>query len=711
MVSDKKIPLINRDVSWLSFNERVLQESEDPNVPLIERIRFLGIFSNNRDEFFRVRVATIRRMTKWGKKAKVFLGGNPDELLQQIQKIVMRQQKKFEHIYISLLKELEKENIFLVNEKQLNETEGKFVRGYFQDNVFPFLVPIMIDTAPKFPYLKDRSSYLAIKFSNHAKDKKSKYSLIEIPTEIAGRFLVLPHEGEKRKIILLDDVIRYCLDDIFSIFDYDEIGAYMIKITRDSELDIDSDVSKSWMEKISKSVKQRKLGQPVRLAFDEKIPSDLLHFILKKIKLHKEESLIPGGRYHNFKDFINFPNVGRAALRYLHPHTLEHPRLKDQVSLFKAIREKDILLSFPYQSFHHINDLLREASIDPKVQAIKITLYRAAKNSGIVNALINAVKNGKQVTAVVELQARFDEEANIHFANKLQEEGAQVIFGVPGLKVHSKLFTISRKEGGKVVTYAHIGTGNFNEQTAKSYCDHSLLTADKRITDDVVKLFNFYQDNFKIGIFRHLVVAPFNMREKFIKLINKEIKNAQEGKPAYMFLKMNSLVDLELIKKLYKASECGVKIKMCVRGVCSIIPGIKGQSENIEIISIVDKFLEHSRIFIFGNGGDEKYFISSGDWKYRNLDHRSEVATPVYDKEIQQQLRQYVMLQFEDNMKARIINEKLDNKHVQRTNGKMIRAQDDIYRCLQSARSEKKIHSNMNPSLTADGVNSSFFLN
>ena len=711
MISDKKTLLINRDISWLSFNARVLQEAEDPNVPLIERIRFLGIFSNNRDEFFRVRVATIRRMTKWGKKAKNFLGGNPDELLEQIQKIVINQQKKFEHIYLNLLKELEKENIFLVNEEHLSKEEGEFVRAYFQDNVFPFLVPIMIDTSPKFPYLKDKSSYLAIKFSKEGHEKKSKYSLIEIPTEIAGRFLVLPVEENKKKIMLLDDVIRYCLDDIFSIFEYDEIDAYMIKITRDSELDIDSDVSKSWMEKISKSVKQRKRGQPVRFAYDEKIPADLLNFILKKIKLNKEESLIPGGRYHNFKDFINFPNVGRAALRYHIPHTLEHPRLKGQVSLFKAIREKDILLSYPYQSFHHINDLLREASIDPKVQSIKITLYRAAKNSGIVNALINAVKNGKQVTAVVELQARFDEEANIYFANKLQEEGATVIFGVPGLKVHSKLFAITRKEGGKFITYAHIGTGNFNEQTAKSYCDHSLLTCDKRITDEVVKLFNFYQDNFKLTTFKHLVVAPFNMREKFIKLINKEIKHAKEGKPAYLFLKMNSLVDIEMIKKLYKASESGVKIKMCIRGVCSIVPGVKRLSENIEVVSIVDKFLEHSRIFIFGNGGDEKYFISSGDWMYRNLDHRSEVATPIYDKEIQQQLKQYLMIQFEDNMKSRVITEKLDNRYVQRANGKMFRAQDDIYRWLLGNKIEKKNYAEGFPVIGVNGMSPSSILN
>ena len=681
---------INRDLSWLSFNARVLQEAEDPNVPVLERIRFLGIFSNNLDEFFKVRVATIRRMTKLGKKAKDLLGADPDELLDRIQKIVIRQQEKSEAIYHRLLKELEHENIFIIDEKQLTPEEGKYVRDYFLDNVFPFLVPVMIDTAPKFPYLKDKAIYLAIKLSRKDKSRKSKYSLIEIPTDVVSRFLVLPAEENKKKIILLDDVIRYCLDTIFSIFDYDELEAYTVKMTRDAELDIDNDISKSWVEKISKSVKERKKGDPVRLAYDQKIPVDLLNFILKKIKLHKEESLIPGGRYHNFKDFINFPNVGRAALRYHIPHTLDHPDLSGKASLFKVIKEKDILLAYPYQSFHHINDLLREASIDPKVQSIKITMYRAAKSSGIINALINAVKNGKQVTAVVELQARFDEEANIYFANKLEEAGAKVIFGVPGLKVHSKLFVITRKENGKLVNYAHIGTGNFNEQTAKIYCDHSLLTADKRITEEVVKLFNFYQDNFKTGMYKHLVVAPFSMREKFMHLIHKEIKNAKEGKPAYIILKMNSLVDNEMIKKLYKAGEEGVKIKLIIRGTCSLVPGIKGVSDNIEVISIVDKFLEHSRIFIFANGGEEKYYLSSGDWMFRNLDARSEVAVPVYDKDIQRHLRQYITIQLKDNTKARIVSKAQDNSYVQSVGGKSVRAQDDIYKWLLSEKSARR---------------------
>jgi len=678
----KNSELINRDLSWLSFNSRVLQEAEDPGVPLLERVRFLGIFSSNRDEFFRVRVATIRRILRWGKKGKEWLGADPDKLLEKIQNIVIQQQKKFDKIYSGILKELEAENIFMINEKKLTPQQGAFVREYFHEQVFPFLVPIMIDSAPKFPYLKDKSIYLAIKFTRKAKSIEPNFSLIEIPTDVVSRFLVLPATLEGKYIIMLDDVIRYCLDDIFSTLEYDSVEAFNLKLTRDAELDIDHDISKSWIEKISRGVKQRKKGEPVRMAYDETIPQDLLAFILRKIRLKKDESLIPGGRYHNFRDFISFPKIGRKELLYTKQTAFDHPELKGKRSLFTVIRQKDILLSYPYHSFTHITDLLREASIDPKVQTIKITLYRAAVNSTIVNALINAVKNGKRVTAVVELQARFDEESNIFYANKLQEEGAEVIFGVPGLKVHSKLFLITRREDKRIVHYAHIGTGNFNEQTAKIYADHSLLTANKRITQEVEKLFSFYRDNYKTGHYKHLIVSPFNTRKRMISLVEKEIENATAGKQAWIMLKMNSLVDQEMISKLYEASAAGVKIRLIVRGICSLVAGVKGLSENIEAISIVDKFLEHSRIFVFCNGGNEKYFLSSGDWMYRNLDHRSEVAVPVYDAAIREELRQYLLLQWQDNTKARILNRQQDNQYVTGESSRKIRAQDAIYRWL-----------------------------
>ena len=687
----KQVELIDRDLSWLSFNARVLQEAEDASVPLLERLRFLGIFSSNSDEFFRVRVATIRRMAKWGKKGKDLIGADPDELLEKIQKTVLGQQKKFEKAYTEILLELEKENISIINETQLTKEQGIYVRNYFHEVVYQFLVPIMIDSSPKFPYLKDKSIYLAIVMSRKDKSKKEKYSLIEIPSDVISRFLVLPSMNDKRQIILLDDVIRFCMDDIFSIFEYDSIQAYTIKLTRDAELDIDSDVSKSYMEKISKSVKQRKKGDPVRLAYDENIPVNLLAFILRKIKLFNEEHLIPGGRYHNFKDFITFPNVGRKELRYSKIKPIDHPDLKGQRSLFKVIRNTDILLSYPYHSFRHIIDLLREASIDPKVTAIRLTLYRAANNSSFVNTLINAIKNGKHVTAVVELQARFDEETNIFYANKLQEEGAEVIFGVPGLKVHSKLILITRKEGSQAVHYAHIGTGNFNESTAKIYSDHALLTSNKHITSEVERLFHFYKDNYKTGHYKHLIVSPFNTRKKFCSMIEEEIHNAKSGKEAAITLKMNSLVDREMIDWLYDASKAGVKIKLIIRGICSLIPGVKGMSENIEVISIVDKFLEHSRIYIFHNGGKEKYYIASGDWMYRNLDHRSEVAVPILDPRLQEELRQFISIQLQDNTKARIVNKTQDNHYVIREQGKKVRAQADIFTWLQSKSKKKEV--------------------
>ncbi len=664
-MSRNNYEFINRDLSWLSFNARVLQEAQDPSVPLLERVRFLGIFSNNRDEFFRVRVATIRRMYDLGKKGKDIIGEDPAKLLETIQGIVFRQQKKFDLIYEEILRDLEKEKIFLINERQLKPEQHAFVRRYFHEKVYPFLVPVMIDSAPKFPYLKDQTIYLAVHLVLKESKTNSKYALIEVPTDILSRFLLLPAVDDKRYIIILDDVIRFCLDDVFSVFKYDRIESYAIKLTRDAELDIDVDISKSFMEKISRSVKQRKKGEPIRLVYDESLPRPLLDFILKKMKFKSGEYLLPGSRYHNFKDFMDFPKAGGKELLYPVMTAVDHPDLKGENSLFRVIKKKDVLLSYPYHSFHHLVDLLREASIDPAVTSIRITLYRLAKNSSIVNALINAIKNGKKVTVVVEIQARFDEESNIYYANKLQEEGAEVIFGVPGLKVHSKLFLISRMEDKKMVHYAHIGTGNFNEQTAKVYCDHSLLTSDKRITSEIDTLFNFYRNNFKTGHYKHLVVSPFNTRKKFINAIKKEILEAQMGRKAWMILKMNSLVDREMISWLYEASNAGVKIDLIVRGICSLVPGIKGLSENINAISIVDKYLEHSRIYIFCNGGDSKYYLSSGDWMFRNLDNRSEVAVPVFDTALQEELLKYISLQLKDTKKARILNKKQDNQYVQ----------------------------------------------
>ncbi len=679
----KNVVLINRELSWLAFNDRVLQEAEDKTVPLIERLKFLGIYSNNRDEFFRVRVATLKRVVKHQKKAEELMGENPVRLLEKIKQAVIAQQDKFEHIYQVIIRELNKQNISIINEKQLSPAQGNFVKEYFREKVKGSLFPIMLDNTSPFPYLKDRLGYLIIKLGRKDSSKKNKYAIIEVPTDTISRFVVLPKEKDKNYILLLDDVIRYCLDDIFQNFDHDYIESYNIKLTRDAEIDIDTDLSKSFVEKISKGLKARKTGQPVRLVYDSEIAPDMLDFIMKKIKLGKDDNPIPGGRYHNFKDFISFPNIGHADLSYKKNIPLKHADLKDQSSIIKVIKKKDVLLTYPYQSFDHIIDLLREASIDPKVQSIRITLYRVAKNSNIVKALINALKNGKQVTAVIELQARFDEEANIYWSGKLQEEGAKVIYGVPGLKVHSKLFLITRKESGKINQYAHIGTGNFNGDTSKVYTDQTLLTSNKIITEEIEKVFDFYLDNFKGGVYKHLLVSPFFMRKRLVQLINKEIQNAKANKPASIILKLNNLVDAEMIRKLYEASAEGVKIKLIVRGICSLVAGVSGLSENIEAISIVDKYLEHSRVFIFHNNGDEKYFISSADWMTRNLDHRSEVAVPIYDKEIQQQLKKIINILWSDNTKVRILGSTQNNSYRKSNSKVKIRAQEEIYTLLK----------------------------
>jgi polyphosphate kinase len=673
----KNIVLINRELSWLAFNERVLQEAEDASVPLIERLKFLGIYSNNRDEFFRVRVATLKRSLKHQKKAEELIGENPKRLLDKIQKTVIEQQKKFERIYQVIIASLEKHNVSILNEKELNTEQHHFVIEYFKEKVMPSLFPIMLDNTSSFPYLKDKSGYLIIKLGRNDKKKKSKFALIEVPTDLLSRFVVLPKEKEKNFIILLDDVIRASLEEIFPNFEHDYIEAYNIKLTRDAEIDIDNDLSKSFIEKISKGLRDRKKGQPVRLVYDGQIAPDMLDFIMKKIKLGKEDNPIPGGRYHNFKDFISFPNIGSAELSYKKIQPQKHPDLKDQLSIFKVIKQKDVMLTFPYQSYEHIIDLLREASIDPKVHSIKITLYRVAKNSNVVKALINAIKNGKEVTAVVELQARFDEEANIYWSNKLQEEGAKVIYGVPGLKVHSKMFLITRKEAGKLVNYAHVGTGNFNGDTARVYTDLSLLTASKNITDEVSKVFSFYSDNLKPGTYKHLLVSPSFMRKRLIQLINKEIQNARQKKPAYIILKLNNL---------YEASSEGVKIRLIIRGICSLVAGVKGVSENIEAISIVDKFLEHSRVLIFCNNNDEKYYLSSADWMKRNLDHRSEVAVPIYDLQIQEQLKTIIETLWNDNMKARILDSKQANEYRQTPKKNRVRAQDEIYNLFKQTK-------------------------
>lgn len=676
----KKIPLVNREISWLAFNDRVLQEAADPTVPLFERLRFLGIYSNNRDEFFRVRVAALKRLTKGGKRAIEIVGEDPVKLLERIQRLVIASSGRFDSIYRKIIRELAEEKIFIVNERQISRAQGEFVRDYFRETVLPTLSPILLDQAPSFPSLKDRSIYFALRLERIKGDKQPRYALIEFSSDVS-RFLVLPRRGERHYVMLVDDVIRYCLREIFPSREYASVTAHTIKLTLDAELDIDNDISRSLIEKISRSVKKRKTGAPVRFSYDEDMPLDLLRYVLKQLNV-KNENIIPGSRYHNFRDFINFPRLGRDELRYDPPQPLTHPRFVHGRSMFDVIRERDVLVHYPYQSFHHIIDLLREASIDPRVESISMTLYRVAKTSNVVNTLINACRNGKRVTAVVELQARFDEENNIFWANRLQEEGATIIFGVPHLKVHSKLFLIARREDGKVVNYAHIGTGNLNETTARTYTDKTLLTADRRITNEVVQIFGFFRDNLQHGHYKHLLVSPFTLRKRFVQMINHEIKMAEMGQPAAIFIKINNIIDRDMIEKLYEASNAGVKIRLLVRGTCALVPGVAGYSENIEVRGIVDQFLEHERVFVFHHGGHEKFFIASADWMIRNLDHRSETATPIYDKESQDELRALLELQWRDNCKARIIDRKQDNRY-HRDEEAPLRSQEAIYDWLR----------------------------
>ncbi|MCR9183197.1 MAG: polyphosphate kinase 1 [Flavobacteriaceae bacterium] len=675
-------PYINRELSWLQFNARVLQEAEDPSVPLIERLRFLGIFSNNLDEFFKVRYATIKRIDLAGKTGKSELGGiKAKDLLEQITNIVIAQQTESLKILQEIQTTLREEGVFVIDETEITPDQSEFIKDFFVQKVRPALMTIVLNEVDEFPLLKDSAAYLVVKMSMKPEDKvfstDKVYSLIELPKSI-DRFIELPRKDGNHYIILLDDLIRHCLHFIFNIFNYESLQANMIKITRDAELDIDSDLSKSFLEKLSESVKDRRIGDPVRFVYDKEIDTETLDYLLKKMGIHNTDSLIPGGRYHNRRDYMNFPDVGLKDLFYEKNQPLPVPGLVLQGSVLEKIAKKDYLLYAPYQSFAYLIKFLREAAIDPKVKSIKITIYRLAKISNIASSIINAKKNGKDVTVQIELQARFDEEANISYAEQMQDEGVKVIFGVPGLKVHCKACVIERLENGKVMRYGFISTGNFNESTAKLYTDYTLFTANQKILKEVNKVFDFFQINYKVKKYRHLLVSPHYTRNAIYALINTEIENSKKGKPCGIQLKLNSLSDTAMIDKFYEASQAGVKIKMIVRGICCLIPGIKGLSENIEVISVVDKFLEHPRMYIFENGGLPKYYISSADFMSRNLDTRVEIACPIYDKDIQKELQETFDICWSDNVKARVILAKQDNAYKIDNNPK-VRSQIETY--------------------------------
>ena len=691
MSTEPRFRYIDREKSWLAFNARVLQEAADEAVPLLERLRFIGIFSNNLDEFFRVRFAAIRRLSLSGETGEKILGGiTAQQLVKDITDIVIKQQEESLRVLTTIEKELEKKNIIIINENEVSEEHENFIKDFFIQKISPELVTIILNDLAEFPLLKDTSGYLAIKLVLKTEQKSKilgliknkseiRYAIIEIPKN-TNRIVELPIKDGKQYLMLLDDIIRYNLSSIFNIFDYDSISAHMIKITRDAQLDIDSDMSKSMLEKIATSVKDRRIGEPVRFVYDQHIGKDTLKFFLSKMGIDVSDGVIPGGRYHNRRDYMNFPNLGRFDLLYPPRVPLPVEGLSLDGSLLNKIAKKDYLINAPFQSFSYLIKFLREAALDPKVTSIKITLYRLAKNSQIVSSLINAAKNGKKVTVQIELQARFDEASNISYAEQMQQEGIELIFGIKGLKVHSKICLIDRIEEGKLKRYGFISTGNFNESTAKIYTDLTLFTSHQQILKDVSKIFDFFDVNYRIHRYKHLIVSPHYTRSKFCKLIDREIHNAVMGRPCYINLKMNSLSDYQIIDKLYEASNAGVKIKLQIRGICSLIPGVKGMSENIEAVSIVDYFLEHTRSYIFCNNDDPEVYISSADFMTRNLDGRVEVTCPIYDQEIKKQIIDTFTIGWKGNVKARYHSEKFENKYRVRAEDEPIfRAQHETY--------------------------------
>ncbi|MDB5277243.1 MAG: ppk1 [Ferruginibacter sp.] len=680
-----KQKVIIRDISWLSFNSRVLQEAADETVPLRERIKFLGIFSNNLDEFFRVRVATLKRMIEVGQAGNMHLEEAPQSILREIQEKVVQQQKEFDRVWNEILRELKKEKIFLINETQLNRVQKQFITDYFNDEIRSNIVPLMIESIQAFPTLSDKSIYLACKMSAKNNSIPQRYALVSVPARRLSRFVILPSKQNEHTIILLEDVIRFCLPYIFSYFGYDVFSAHIIKVTRDAEIDIDNDIETSVIQKLEKALKNRKKGKPVRFIFDKDIDASLLTYLIKRLGLTGKDNLIPGGRIHNFKDFINFPeSVFKQKSTRKKPFL--HPVLKNVNRVTDVILQRDVLLTFPYHSFDSLTDLLREAAIDPDVKSIKITFYRLAARSKIINALTNAVRNGKAVTAVLELRARFDEEANLEWKEELEDAGIKVLIGVPDLKVHAKICLIKKIVKGRTVHYGFVGTCNLNEQTARIYGDHCLLTSDRFIMADLNRIFHYLeQPKTRIGILKQcktLLVSPVSLRKQLIQLIDREIKAAISKKPAAITLKLNSLSDEILINKLYEAARAGVEINMVVRGIFCMLTENKKFKEPVHAISIIDEYLEHARVMIFYNGGKEKVFISSADWMVRNLDHRIEVTCPIFEKEIQEELKDILRIQLSDNIKARKLDNDLSNQYINPRNTKKIRSQVDIYNYL-----------------------------
>lgn len=682
MATKRKV--IPRDISWLSFNARVLQEAADPTVPLKERIRFLGIFSNNLDEFFRVRVATLKRMVQFGNRGKMHMETDPEEILEDIQMTVLNQQSEFNRIWDGIIEELAAEKIFLITEKDLTPEQADFVVQYYETEVSPNVIPLMIESIPEFPYLRDKSIYLGVVMWQKESALKRKYAVIEVPTRFVDRFLILPSPDGEHHIMLLEDVIRYNLPHVFSFFGYDQYQSNVFKVTKDAEIDIDNDISTNIIQKIEKGLKNRRKGKPVRFVYDKEMDAGLLEYLIRKMNLSKRDNLIPGGRIHNFRHFMDFPSqVFNGQKKSRKP--FEHPLIVGR-RVTDVVMERDVMLHFPYHSFNPIIDMLREAAIDPDVTTIKMTAYRLAKNSKIINALINAVRNGKQVTVMLELRARFDEEANLEWKERLEDEGVKVLIGIPNMKVHAKICLIRKRLNNRIIHYGFVSTGNLNESTSRVYADHSLLTSNRNIMSDVNKLFN-YIEHYKTGTqflkaCNTIIPSPGIVRKTLLKLIQTEIRNAKRGKKAQIIAKMNSLSDEQMIDALYNAAREGVEIKLIIRGIFCMLT----QNQKFVIppvaISIVDEYLEHARVWFFCNGGKEKVYISSADWMVRNIDHRVEASCPILDERIKKELKDILEIQLQDNVKARVLDNTLSNDYVHNENLNKVRSQVETYHYL-----------------------------
>ena len=671
----KKYTFKNRELSWLDFNERVLQEAADITVPLIERLRFIGIFSNNLDEFYKVRYATVKRLALSKERVKKFYKGeNAKDLLNLITERAIELQNRSNLILDFILKDLEKENIFIVDEQAIPKDSISYIESFFLDKIQPKLKIVLLNEKDDFPQLSESSCFLIIKVES--RNKNLNYAIIQFPDEFE-RFIVIKNQDVKY-VIMIDDIIRYHLFEIFKIFNPSNISANMIKFSRDAELDFDDDISKSYLEKISQSVKDRLKGDPLRFVYDKEIDPNTLKFLLEKMNINSEiDSVIPGGKYHNKKDYMNFPILNND-LAY---DKIEQLVIKDfykHKTVFESIDERDFLVHTPFHKFNHILTFLSEASIDPDVKRICITIYRLSKLSSVANTLINAAKNGKEVIVQIELQARFDETNNIDYAKLMQDQGVKLIFGIPTLKVHAKVCVVEKLINNKILKYGFISTGNFNESTAKIYTDFTIFTSNQSLLDEISNVFEFFSFNYKKFKYEKLIISPYNTKKFFKSLIKNEIKNAKRGKDAFIKIKLNNITNYEMVEELYKAAEEGVKIYLIVRGICCLIPNQKNTHNNIELISIVDKFLEHTRMFIFCNNGKNKTYISSADWMTRNLDNRVEVTIPIEDEKISNQLNDIFSIYWNDNQKSRYVNSENNNEYRKNELG-IIRSQSQVY--------------------------------